>query len=151
MTRVDSKQLDALFGPATETPTPTTAGSAKARDPASAPLPEGIISIDDFARVVLKIARIVHAETVPGSDKLLKLSLDIGEARHRTVFSGIRVWYQPEQLIGRLTVAVTNLAPRTMKFGVSEAMVLAASTQGDQGGVFLLEPHSGAQPGMQVR
>jgi methionyl-tRNA synthetase len=101
--------------------------------------------------VDLRIAKIVSAEHVAGSDKLLKLSLDLGEGRLRTVFSGIRAHYAPEQLVGRLTVAVANLAPRKMKFGLSEGMVLAASFPDDGGGVFLLAPDSGAQPGMKVR
>ena len=131
----------------------TAARDAKASSvkAAAAPLPEGTISIDDFARVDLRIARIVSAEQDEGSDKLLKLTLDVGEDRHRTVFSGIRAWYRPEQLTGKLTVMVANLAPRKMKFGVSEGMVLAASASDDGGGVFLLDPHDGALPGMKVR
>ena len=186
MTRVEAKQLDALFDlPASGAATVARAGSAlpaaaadlgaaagakgastqaKAADasgesaktkpaPAKAapPLPEGIISIDDFAKVDLRIARIVDAALVEGSDKLLRLTLDAGEGRHRTVFSGIRAWYAPEQLVGKLTVMVANLAPRKMKFGLSEGMVLAASFPDDGGGVFLLDPHAGAQPGMKVR
>ena len=141
MTRVDPKQLDALFEP----PAATAAAAAAAP---SAPDP---ISIDDFARVDLRIAKIVAAERVEGSDKLLKLSLDLGEGRLRTVFSGIRAYYEPDKLVGRLTVAVANLAPRKMKFGLSEGMVLAASFPDDGGGVFLLDPDAGAQPGMKVR
>jgi len=141
MTRVDPKQLDALFEP------PAAAAPAATATP-SAPDP---ISIDDFARVDLRIAKIVAAERVEGSDKLLKLSLDLGEGRLRTVFSGIRAYYEPDKLVGRLTVAVANLAPRKMKFGLSEGMVLAASFPDDGGGVFLLDPDAGAQPGMKVR
>jgi len=161
LTRVDPKQLVALFDVPAEagsSPSPATAPAPAARDAkassvkaAAATLPEGTISIDDFARVDLRIARIVSAEQVEGSDKLLKLTLDVGEDRHRTVFSGIRAWYRPEQLTGKLTVMVANLAPRKMKFGVSEGMVLAASASDDGGGVFLLDPHEGAQPGMKVR
>ena len=108
-----------------------------------------VITIDDFAKVDLRIARIVKAENVDGADKLLKLTLDVGSNQTCIVFAGIKPAYAPEQLIGRLTVAVVNLAPRKMKFGVSEGMVLAAS--GDGPGLFLLSPDSGAQPGMKVK
>ncbi len=107
------------------------------------------ISIDEFSRVDLRIARIVNAETVDGADKLVKLTLDIGEARPRIVFAGIKSAYRPEQLVGRLTPMVANLAPRKMKFGLSEGMVLAAS--GDGPGIYLLAPDDGAQPGMRVK
>lgn len=106
------------------------------------------INIDDFSKVDLRIVKIVNAEHVEGADKLLKLTLDLG-GETRTVFAGIKSAYDPEQLKGRLTVMVANLAPRKMKFGVSEGMVLAAS--GDGPGVFLLAPDSGAQPGMRVK
>jgi methionyl-tRNA synthetase len=106
------------------------------------------ITIDDFTKVDLRIARITDAEHVAGADKLLKLTLDIG-AETRTVFAGIKSAYDPEQLKGRLTVMVANLAPRKMKFGLSEGMVLAAS--GESPGIFLLSPDSGAQPGMRVK
>ena len=102
------------------------------------------ISIDDFAKVDLRIARIVNAEHVDGADKLLKLTLDVGDGRHRTVFAGIKSAYEPEDLVGRLTPMVANLAPRKMKFGLSEGMVLAAS--GDGPGIFLLAPDAGARP-----
>jgi methionyl-tRNA synthetase len=107
------------------------------------------ISIDDFAKVELRIARIVNAEQVAGADKLLKLTLDVGEGRHRTVFAGIKSAYEPQALVGRLTPMVANLAPRKMKFGLSEGMVLAAS--GDGPGIFLLAPDAGALPGMRVK
>jgi len=143
MTRVEEKQLDALFEVSKETtmttpspqPSPATAG-------------EGVISIDDFNKVDLRIARIVKAEHVEGADKLLKLTLDAGNGT-RTVFAGIKSAYDPAKLEGRLTVMVANLAPRKMKFGVSEGMVLAAS--GDGPGVFILSPDSGAQAGMKVK
>ena len=152
MTRVDPKQLDALFeAPAAATPVPPAQPAPKAGAASASGAPEGTISIDDFAKVDLKIARIVTAETVEGSDKLLKLTLDAGEGQLRTVFSGIRKWHTPESLHGRLTVMVANLAPRKMKFGLSEGMVLAASFPDDGGGVFLLDPQEGAQPGMKVR
>ena len=107
------------------------------------------VGIDDFARIDLRIARIVNAEHVEGAAKLLKLTLDVGEGRHRTVFAGIKSAYRPEDLVGRLTPMVANLAPRKMKFGVSEGMVLAASGEGP--GVFLLAPDDGALPGMRVK
>ena len=140
--RVDPKQLDALFEP----PAPPAAlpgGEALAAE----------IVLDDFAKLDLRIARIVDAAPVEGSDKLLRLTLDAGEGRTRTVFSGIRSAYRPENLVGRLTVLVANLAPRRMKFGVSEGMVLTAAHADGQAqpGLYLLEPHEGAQPGLRVR
>ena len=166
MQRVDVKMLDALFeappAPVVEAPKP---GGEKAGVPmppegdASAlgrPGGEAIaetITIDDFVKVDLRIAKIVNAEHVEGSTKLLRLTLDVGEGRHRNVFSGIKEAYQPEQLIGKLTVVVANLAPRKMKFGVSEGMVLAASHTDEKAnpGVYVLEPFPGAQPGMRIR
>jgi methionyl-tRNA synthetase len=108
-----------------------------------------MISIADFAKIDLRIARIINAERVDGADKLLKLTLDIGDERPRTVFASIKSAYAPEDLVGRLTPMVANLAPRKMKFGLSEGMVLAAS--GDGPGIFLLAPDSGATPGMRVK
>jgi methionyl-tRNA synthetase len=107
------------------------------------------INIDDFAKIDLRIAKIVNAEHVEGADKLLKLTLDVGPLGTRQVFAGIKSAYDPETLKGRLTVVVANLAPRKMKFGMSEGMVLAAS--GDAPGLFLLAPDSGAPPGMKVK
>jgi len=110
---------------------------------------EPFISIEDFAKVDLRVAKIVNAEQVEGAAKLLKLTLDIGEARPRTVFAGIKSAYDPENLKGRLTVMVANLTPRKMKFGLSEGMVLAAS--GEASGLFILSPDDGAQPGMRIK
>ena len=146
MQRVDPKQMEALFEP-------PDAGQAPA---APAPGGEALapeIGIDDFAKVDLRIARIVAAERVEGSSKLLRLTLDAGEGRLRNVFSGIASAYQPEQLAGKLTVLVANLAPRKMKFGVSEGMVLAASHADEkaQPGIHVLEPWPGATPGLRVR
>ncbi len=145
MTRVDAKQLEALFEP----PAPPAEDKPL---PGGAPIGE-TATIDDFAKLDLRIARIVDAQVVEGSDKLLKLTLDVGEGRHRTVFAGIKSAYEPQALVGRLTAMVANLAPRKMKFGVSEGMVLAASHADEkrQPGIFLLEPHTGAQPGMRVK
>jgi len=109
---------------------------------------ETTIAIDDFNKLDLRVARIAKAEAVEGADKLLKLTLDLGDGT-RTVFAGIKSAYAPEKLEGRLTVVVANLAPRKMKFGVSEGMVLAAS--GDGPGIFLVSPDTGAQPGMRVK
>jgi methionyl-tRNA synthetase len=149
MQRVDPKLLDALFEP------PAAAPEA-ADDDSDAPGGEAIaetIAIGDFAKVDLRIARILEAEHVAGSDKLLRLTLDVGEARPRNVFSGIRSAYAPADLVGKYTVMVANLAPRKMKFGVSEGMVLAASHADEKAnpGIFVLEPSPGAQPGMRVR
>jgi methionyl-tRNA synthetase len=142
MQRVDAKLLDALFEPP----------AATAVMPGGEPL-AAEIGIDDFAKVDLRIAKIVDAELVEGSSKLLRLTLDVGEGRMRNVFSGIRSAYQPEDLIGKLTVVVANLAPRKMKFGLSEGMVLAASHADGKAhpGLYVLEPWPGAMPGLRVR
>ena len=105
------------------------------------------IEYDDFAKLDLRIARIVNAESVEGADKLIRLTLDLGDEK-RTVFAGIKAAYAPEDLIDKLTVMIANLAPRKMRFGVSEGMVLAAGSGNKD--IFLLEPHPGAEPGMQV-
>ncbi len=149
MARIDSRQVDALLeGPRPASVTP--AAPAPEAGGASASAADAVsISLDDFTKIDLRIARIVNAEQVVGADKLLRLTLDIGDPRHRTVFAGIKSAYHPEDLIGRLTAVVVNLAPRKMKFGVSEGMVLAASGEGP--GVFLLSPDSGAQPGMRIK
>lgn len=145
MQRVDIKQLDALFeAPAAPEPEQLTPGGEEL-----APT----ISIDDFAKIDLRIAQIVNCEAVEGSTKLLRLTLDVGEGKTRNVFSGIASAYKPEELVGKLTVMVANLAPRKMKFGVSEGMVLAASHADEkaQPGIYVLNPWPGAQPGMRVR
>jgi len=112
-----------------------------------------VIGIADFAKIDLRIAKIVACERVEGSSKLLRLTLDVGESKPRTVFSGIASAYQPGDLVGKLTVVVANLAPRQMKFGLSEGMVLAAShaDQKANPGIFVLEPTPGAEPGLRVR
>ncbi|HET7061394.1 MAG TPA: methionine--tRNA ligase subunit beta, partial [Nitrosospira sp.] len=121
--------------------------NSKGSEVAGASVPS-VIGIDDFAKVDLRVAKIIDAERVEGADKLLKLTLDIG-SEQRTVFAGIKASYAPEQLKGRLTVMVANLAPRKMKFGLSEGMVLAAG--GDDGGPYLLAPDEGARPGMKIK
>ena len=123
--------------------------AAKAAPAVAATANGAQISIDDFGKVDLRIARIVAADAVEGADKLVRLTLDIGEARPRTVFAGIKSAYAPEALVGRLTPMVANLAPRKMRFGVSEGMVLAASGEGS--GIYLLAPDAGATPGMRVK
>jgi methionyl-tRNA synthetase len=146
MTRIDPKQVEALIGPNKETPDVTSTSSSQ---PPPAGEKSAPVSIDDFGKLDLRIAKIVSAETVEGADKLLKLTVDLG-GETRTLFAGIRAAYDPAQLVGRLTVVVANLAPRKMRFGTSDGMVLAAS--GDQWpGVYLLSPDSGAQPGMRVK
>jgi methionyl-tRNA synthetase len=149
MIRVEEKQLDALFEIEKEpsmTSTPPSQPSPARGEGAVGGTPQ--ITIDDFNKVDLRIARIVTAQHVEGADKLLMLTLDFGGTT-KTVFAGIKSAYDPESLKGRLTVAVANMAPRKMKFGVSEGMVLAAS--GDGPGIYLLSPDSGALPGMRVK
>jgi methionyl-tRNA synthetase len=110
------------------------------------------ITFDDFAKLDFRIAKIIKAEHVEGADKLLRLTLDLGEPTgsvQRNVFAGIKSAYSPEEVEGRLTVVVANLAPRKMRFGISEGMVLAAGS-GDKD-IFLLQPDSGATPGMRVK
>ena len=168
MQRVDEKMLDALFevpdklklGSDTDklgSDTDLSVSDPNLPDP-NLSIPGGeeiapVISIDDFAKIDLRIAMIVNCEPVEGSTKLLRLTLDVGEGRMRNVFSGIASAYKPEDLIGKLTVMVANLAPRKMKFGVSEGMVLAASHTDEKArpGIYVLNPWPGAQPGMRVR
>jgi methionyl-tRNA synthetase len=156
MQRVDAKMVEDLF----ERPPAVAAAAGAVASPASVAAPsEGIeelapeIKIDDFTKIDLRIAKIVNCEQVDGSDKLLRLTLDVGEGRLRNVFSGIKSAYQPEQLIGKLTVLVANLAPRKMKFGISEGMVLCASAADEKAdpGLYVLEPWPGAKPGMRIR
>ena len=145
MQRVDVKLLDQLTEPAQAIePAKSTPGGVAI---------EPTIGIDEFVKVDLRIAKIVDAQSVEGSSKLLRLSLDVGEGQNRQVFSGIAAHYKPEELVGQLTVVVANLAPRKMKFGVSEGMVLAASHEDEKShpGVFILNPWPGATPGMKIR
>ena len=153
MQRVDAKQLDALFAMTTSPAEPSPAAEPSSCRRPAAKRSRPTIGIDDFAKIDLRIARIVACEKVEGSTKLLRLTLDVGEPAHRTVFSGIQSAYSPEQLVGKLTVMVANLAPRKMKFGLSEGMVLAASHIDEKShpGLFVLEPHAGAIPGLRVR
>jgi methionyl-tRNA synthetase len=151
MTRIDPKQVTALVDANKESlqAVPSPARHAEQQQHAEKPAASAHITIDDFARVDLRVARIVNAEHVEGADKLLKLTLDVGVVGTRTVFAGIKAAYDPEKLKGRLTVMVANLAPRKMKFGLSEGMILAASD--DSGGPFLLAVDDGAKPGMKAK
>jgi methionyl-tRNA synthetase len=160
VSRIDPKQIEELLEPPSEAKPEGAKPAAAAGDapefklePIEPPKPPVIlpvgetISIDDFSRIDLRIARIVDAELIADADKLLKLTLDIG-IEQRTVFAGIRSAYTPKELVGRLTVMVANLSPRKMRFGESQGMVLAA---GDGGSIYLLAPDSGAAPGMRVK
>ena len=154
MNRVDPKQIAALVDANKEnlkvtTTPPSPQPSPSTGEGASSTADAATISIDDFTKIDLRIARIANAEHVEGADKLLKLTLDVGELGTKQVFAGIKSAYDPATLVGRLTVVVANLAPRKMKFGMSEGMVLAAS--GEAPGLFILSPDSGAQPGMRVK
>ncbi|HEX7043447.1 MAG TPA: methionine--tRNA ligase subunit beta, partial [Burkholderiales bacterium] len=153
LTRIDPKQVEALVEANKES---LQRAPARAGQPETSPVPSesatATISIDEFAKIDLRVARIVKAEYVEGADKLLRLTLDVGALGQRQVFAGIRSAYDPARLEGRLTVLVANLAPRKMKFGVSEGMVLAASdAEGKTPGIYLLAPDSGAEPGMRIK
>jgi methionyl-tRNA synthetase len=150
ITRVEEKQLDELFDVAAVPQTNAPQRHAeKQQHQAKDQAVSDTISIEDFAKLDLRVAKITRAEAVEGADKLVKLELDLGGAT-RTVFAGIKSAYRPDLLEGKLAVVVANLAPRQMKFGVSEGMVLAAS--GDEGpGIFLVSPDAGAKPGMRVK
>ena len=170
MQRVTAEQLDALFEPPVEQiraqAAPEIIANVSAGMPSTQASPvDGTrgdhggeafaptITIDDFAKIDLRIAKIVNCEAVVGSVKLLRLTLDVGEGKTRNVFSGIASAYRPADLIGKHTVMVANLAPRKMKFGISEGMVLAASHSDEKAhpGIYVLEPLQGAMPGMRVR
>ena len=161
MQRTDAKKVEALFdapAPNAENKPPAKVAK-KAENSAIDPNALGgeviapIINIDEFAKVDLRIAKIVACKTVEGSTKLLQLTLDVGEEKTRNIFSGIACAYKPENLVGKLTVIVANLAPRKMSFGLSEGMVLSAShaNKSVDGGLYVLEPWEGAKPGMRIR
>lgn len=155
MTRVEKEKVEAMVEASREnlvaTAAPATATPAKtAKTASTSETTPDEISIDDFMKVDLRVARIVNAQPVEGADKLLQLTLDIGEANTRNVFAGIKSAYSdPQKLIGRHTVMVANLAPRKMKFGMSEGMVLAAGPGGED--IFILSPDAGASAGMKVK
>jgi methionyl-tRNA synthetase len=151
--RLDPKVVNQLVAtaatPAAATTTNTTVGTgAKATTPAAATA-SGVpyVTIDDFSKLDLRVAKVTAAEAVEGSDKLLKLTLDLG-GETRTVFSGIRKSYTPESMVGRNVVMIANLAPRKMRFGVSEGMVLCASGEDDR--VYLLSADDGVAGGMKI-
>jgi methionyl-tRNA synthetase len=143
MQRVDKDKVEAMVSASKEETNPEKKASS---GPLSVNPIANEISFDDFMKVDLRVAKIINAEIVEGADKLLKLTLDLGGEK-RQVFSGIKASYDPEKLIGQLTVTVANLAPRKMRFGISEGMVLAAA---DEEGIYLLEPDSGAKPGQRI-
>ena len=151
--RIEGAQIQKMVEASKEPEAPTTKGSAKPEKQTkeqskNAAEESNEITIDDFMKVQLKVARIIDAQPVEGADKLLQLTLDVGD-HQRQVFSGIKAAYEATDLVGRLTVVVANLAPRKMRFGVSEGMVLAAGPGGSD--IFLLSPDSGAEPGMDVK
>jgi methionyl-tRNA synthetase len=159
-TRLDPKVVATLIEPeasaAVAAPAPAAApAKAPAKAPAATPTPVATaaadsaeITIEDFAKVDLRVAKVLAADFIEGSDKLLRLSVDLG-TEQRTIFAGIRGAYEPEALVGRHVVVVANLKPRKMRFGVSQGMVLAAS--GDGTGVFLVSPEAGGVAGMRVK
>ncbi|HEU4990942.1 MAG TPA: methionine--tRNA ligase subunit beta, partial [Luteimonas sp.] len=160
-TRIDPKQIDAMTeasketlapaAPATAAPAATGASAAvKAPAPAPAAGSAATISIDDFAKLDLRVGKVLACEFVEGSDKLLRFELDAGDLGRRQIFSGIRASYgEPETLVGRSVVFIANLAPRKMRFGVSEGMILSAGFDG--GALHLLDADAGAAPGMPVK
>ena len=157
MQRVDPKKLEAVIeqsreaAPATAAPAPAQAAPSAAQDDGAALAAEPLApecSIDDFQKVDLRVARVIAAEQVPEAKKLLKLTVSLGGDTRRTIFAGIKAAYAPEALVGRLVIIVANLAPRQMKFGLSEGMVVAAG--GGAAEVFVLSPDSGAKPGQRV-
>lgn len=157
MTRVETDKVEAMVA-ATQKSYATQAATQKSESATTEQAADGSgfeaeIEFDDFARIDLRVARIIHAELVEGADKLLRLDLDLGpdpqgNARNRTVFSGIKSAYLPEDLVNKLTVVVANLKPRKMKFGLSEGMILAVGPGGSD--IWLLEPHAGTEPGMRI-
>jgi methionyl-tRNA synthetase len=147
MQRIEMAQIAAMIEESRESYPAAEEPVAKLEGPLVNDPIGSTIAIDDFAKVDLRVARIVRAELVAGADKLVRLELDLG-GETRQVFAGIKSAYSPEDLQGRLTVMVANLAPRKMRFGISEGMVLAA---GGGSGIFLLAPDNGAEPGMRVK
>ena len=152
--RLDPKAVASLVEPEEPAPSgaqaPKRGGASDAATLAAATSVEGnMISIDDFLRIDLRVAKVLAAEFIVGADKLLKLRVDVGELGEREIFAGIRAAYDPATLVGRLIVVVANLEPRTMRFGVSEGMMLAAGPGGKD--IFALSPDSGAAPGMRVK
>jgi methionyl-tRNA synthetase len=143
MTRVDPEKIAAVVEASKENLQKTETPKPRKFDPVSEP-----VTFDDFAKLDLRIAKIINAEPIEGADKLLQLTVDIGDET-RTIFAGIKSAYSPEDLIGRLTLVIANLEPRKMRFGMSEGMVLAAGPGGKD--IWLLSPDQGAVPGMRVK
>ena len=155
MKRVEAKDVEAMVADSVEPEETTTAESATGEaqfDDSDKPLADEPLAetctFDDFVKVDLRVARIVAAEHVPEARKLLQLTLSLGGDQRRNVFAGIKSAYDPEKLVGRLVVCAANLAPRKMKFGMSEGMVIASGPGGEE--IFLLSPDEGAQPGQRV-
>ncbi|HYO94859.1 MAG TPA: methionine--tRNA ligase subunit beta, partial [Polyangiaceae bacterium] len=151
MQRVDADKLRAVIEQSRDEAPPTPAAATPTDDDGAALLAEPLAaecSIDDFQKVDLRVARVITAEQVPEANKLLKLTVSLGGGVTRTIFAGIKAAYQPEALVGRLLVVVANLAPRKMKFGLSEGMVVASGSGGSE--VFVLSPDSGAKPGQRI-
>ncbi|MDP6445717.1 MAG: methionine--tRNA ligase subunit beta, partial [Pirellulaceae bacterium] len=153
MKRVETKDVEAMIDETKEEAAQEAALEQAAQfDDSPQPLIDEPLAdectIDDFVKVDLRVARVVSAEDLPAARKLLKLTLSLGGEERRTVFAGIKAAYEPQELVGRLVVLVANLAPRKMKFGLSEGMVAASGPGGED--VFLLSPDSGAQPGQRV-
>jgi methionyl-tRNA synthetase len=150
-TRIDPKHIDAMIEASKESLQPATGAAPVAAANQAAPAPQtGVIGIDDFTKLDLRIGKVLACAFVEGSDKLLRFELDAGDLGKRQIFSGIRASYgEPERLVGRNVVFVANLAPRKMRFGTSEGMILSAG--GDGAGLFLLDADEGASAGMPVR
>ena len=144
----ESKEAGGEAEGAAATPQPAVNAYGDTDDALKAEPLAATCTIDDFAKVDLRIARVIAAADVPGADKLLQLTVNFGGDNSRTVFAGIKQAYKPEQLVGRLVVVVANLAPRKMKFGLSEGMIVAAGPGGSE--VFLLQVDSGAKPGQRL-
>ena len=155
MQRLEARQVEAMILESKEevpvSASPSDVPATEADGPetlAAEPLVAERITIDDFTKIDLRVARVVEAEEVPKAKKLVKLTLSLGGEERRTVFAGIKSAYEPAQLVGRLVVVVANLEPRQMTFGLSEGMVVAAGAGGSE--IFLLAPDSGAKPGHRV-
>jgi len=153
MTRIEQEKIDAMIAESKaesqSNVTPAKATAAESVNNASQEAIADEIEFNDFSKVDLRVARIVKAQSVEKADKLLQLTLDIGEEKTRNVFAGIKSAYQAEELEGRLTVMVANLKPRKMRFGISEGMVLAAGPGGKE--IWILNPDEGAKPGMRIQ
>ena len=149
MTRIDKDKVNAMVDSGKEAPAVEKKTKQKKKKAKSEPEAPSTIQFDDFAKVDLRVAEIVAANHVEGADKLLQLTLSLGEDGTKNVFAGIKSAYSPEQLVGKLTVMVANLEPRKMKFGMSEGMVIAAGPGGEN--IWLLEPDQGAKPGMKIK